>query len=91
MSRLATASNEITGAWTSLGRPTLALGYAIVHQTKQLRTTKIKRIKHIQKPKRAAGIEGQVATLLESHTWQIDTIETTEMKRARKKWKKKNS
>ena len=52
------------------GRPTLALGSALVHQTKQQRTTKIKQIKHKQKAKRAAGIEGQVATMLKSHTRQ---------------------
>ena len=47
--------------------------------------TKIKRIKHKQKAKLAAGIEGQVATMLESHARQIGTIDTTTMKRARKK------
>ena len=47
------------------GRPTLALASALVHQTKQLRTTKTKRIKHKREAKRAAGIEGQVASVLE--------------------------
>ena len=47
------------------GRPTLALASALVHQTKQLRTTKTKRIKHKQEAKRAAGIEGQMASMLE--------------------------
>ena len=41
---------------------------------------------HKQKAKRAAGIEGQVATMLKSHTRQTDTIGTTAIKRA---WKKK--
>ena len=67
------------------GRPTLALGSALVHQTKQLRTTNTKRIKHNQIAKREAGIEGQVATMLKSHTRQIDTTDTTAMKRGRKK------
>ena len=53
------------------GRPILALGFALVHQTKQLLTTK--RIKQKQKAKQAAGIEGQVATMLESHTRETDT------------------
>ena len=42
------------------GRPTLALASALVHQTKQLRTTKTKRIKHKQEAKRAAGMEEQL-------------------------------
>ena len=37
----------------------------MVHQTKQLRTTKTKRIKHKREAKRAAGIEGQMASMLE--------------------------
>ena len=61
------------------GRPTLTLGSALVHQTKQLQTTKTKRIKHKQKAKRAAVVEGQVATMLKSHTRQIDTIDITGM------------
>ena len=44
-----------------------------------------KRIKHKRKAKRAAGIEVQVASMLESHTRKIDTIDTTIIKRARKK------
>ena len=60
----------------------------MVHQTKQIRTTKTKRIKHKQKAKRAAGIEGQVATMLKSHTGQIDTTDTTTMKQAREKSRK---
>ena len=67
------------------GRTTLALGYALVHQTKQLRTTKSKQIKQKQKAKRTAGIEAQMATMLKSHTRQINTQDTTAMKRARKK------
>ena len=55
---------------------------------KQLRTSKTKRIKRKQKAKRAAGIEGQVTTMLESRTRQIDTIDTKAMKRARKNKKK---
>ena len=58
----------------------------LVHQTKQLQT---KQIKHIRKTKRAALIEGQVATMLESHTRQIGTIDTTAVKRGREKMKKK--
>ena len=87
---LRTASNAITRGRLGLelvcGRPTLALGSALVYQTKQLWTTKKKpkRIKHKQKAKRAAGIEGQVATMLISHTVQIDTTDITAMKRARK-------
>ena len=45
------------------GRPTLALVSALVHQTKQLQTTKPNRIKHKQKAKRAAGVERQVAKI----------------------------
>ena len=66
------------------GRPTLALDSAFVHQTKKLQTTKTKRIKYKRNAKRAASIEGQVATMLESYTRQIDTIDTT-IKRMRKK------
>ena len=47
------------------GRPTLALASALVLQTKQLRTTKTKQIKHKREAKRAAGIEGQVGSMLE--------------------------
>ena len=43
-----------------------------------------KRIKHKRKAKRAAGIEGQVATMLELHTRQVDTVDTIAIKRARK-------
>ena len=57
------------------GRPTLVLGSVLVQQTKQLWTTK--QIKHKRKAKRAAGIEGQVATMLKSRTKQIGTIDTT--------------
>ena len=42
-----------------------------------------------QKAKRAAGIEGQVARMLKSHTRHIDTIDTTAKKRAKKNMKKK--
>ena len=57
---------KITGGLELVcGRPTLALASALVHQTKQLRTTKTKRIKHKREAKRAAGIEGQVASMLE--------------------------
>ena len=72
------------GPETARGRPTLAPGSAPAQQTKQLRTTLRKRIKYKRKAKRAAGIEGQVATMLESHTRQMDTIDKTTMKRARK-------
>ena len=63
------------------GRPTLALASVLVHQIQKLRTKKTKRIKHIRKAKWAAGIGGQVATMLELHTRQVDT---TTIKRARK-------
>ena len=67
MSRFGTASNEITaGLKLVCGRPTLALCSVLVHQTKQSRTTETKRIKHKQKAKRAAGVEGQMDTVLES-------------------------
>ena len=46
------------------GRPNLALASALVHQTKQLRTTKTKRIKQKREAKRAAGIEGHVCFIL---------------------------
>ena len=70
--------------WLKLvcGRPTLTLDSDLVHQPKQ--TTKTKRIKQ-KKKKQAAGIEGQVATMLEFYTRQKDTINTTTIKRSRKK------
>ena len=71
------------------GPPTIALDSSLVHQTKQPQITKAKGIKHKQKAKRAADIEGQVTTMLESYTRQLDTIETTTIKRTRKKMKKK--
>ena len=90
-SRLGTASNKITkGLGLVRDRPTLALGSASVHQTKQLRTTKTKRIKHKQKAKQAAGNEGQMGTMLESHTRQTDRIDITSLKRAREKCKNDN-
>ena len=61
-------------------RPTLALASALVHQTKQIRTTKTKRIKNKQRAKQAAGIEGQVG-LNAKITYKTDTTTT---KRARK-------
>ena len=80
--RLGTASNEITGKLELVcGRPTLALASVLVHQIQQLRTRKTKRIKHKRKANWAAGISGQVATMLELHTRQVDT---TAIKRARK-------
>ena len=69
------------GAKLVCGRPTLALSSVLVHQTKQLRTTK-------RKAKEAAGVEGQVATVLESHNRQIDTKDTIAIKRARQKEQK---
>ena len=63
------------------GRPTLALASVLVHEIQKLRTRKTKRIKYKQKAKRAAGIGGQVATMLELHTRQVDI---TTIKRARK-------
>ena len=52
--------------WLELvcGRPTLALASVFVHQTKQLRSTQTKRVQHRREAKRAAGIEGQVASML---------------------------
>ena len=86
-SRLGTTGKKITwGLELVCGRTTLSLVYALVHQTKQLRTTKTKRTKYKQKAKRTAGVEGQVATMQKSDTRQIDTAA---MKRARKKMKKK--
>ena len=68
------------------GRPTIALCSALVHQKKTATSSKTLGMKRKQKAKRAAGIEGQVATMmLESHTRQIDTLDTTTTKRARKK------
>ena len=99
-SRLGTASNEITaggGGWrgrglkSNCGRPTLALASALVHQTKQLQTTKTNRITQKRKAKPAAGIDGQVASMLELHTRQIDTIDTTAIKRAGQKRKKRKT
>ena len=76
---------KITGGLELVcGRPTLALASAPVHQIQQLRTRKTKRIKYKRKAKRAAGIKGQVATMLELHTIQVDTVDTTTIKRARK-------
>ena len=46
-------------------------------------------MKHLQKAKRAAGIKGQVATMLESHTSKTDTTDATTMKEPGKKLKKK--
>ena len=89
-SRLGTASNKNYwggggggggGLELVCGRPTLALASVLVHQTQQLRTRKTKRIKHKRIAKWAAGIGGQVATMLELHTRQVDT---TAIKRARK-------
>ena len=53
------------------GRPTLALSSALVHQKKKLRTTKTERIKTQTRRKAGNWIEGQVATMLESHAIQI--------------------
>ena len=78
---------KITGGLELVcGRPTLALASALVHQIQQLRTRKTKRIKHKRKAKWAAGIGGQVATMLELHTRQVDT---TAIKRARKNEKER--
>ena len=78
---------KITGALELVcGRPTLALASVLFHQIQQLRTRKTKRIKQ-RKAKRAAGIEGQVATMLELHTKQVDTVDATAIKRARKNGK----
>ena len=79
---------KITGGLEPVcGRPTLALASALVHPVQQLGTRKTKQIRHKRKAKWAAGIGGQVATMLELHTRQIDT---TTIKRARKKTKKSN-
>ena len=45
---------------------------------------KTKQIKHKRQAKRAAGIEGQMAKMIESHTEQINTTDTAEMKGAKK-------
>ena len=51
-SRLGTASNKINGRLELVcGRPTIALGSALVHQTKQLRTIKTKTYKTQTKSK----------------------------------------
>ena len=55
----------------------------MVHQIQQLRTRKTKRIKQ-KKAKREAGIEEQVATMLELHRRQVYTVHATAIKRARK-------
>ena len=56
------------------GRSTFDLGSVLVQQAKQLRATKTK---HERKAKRTPGIEGQVATMLESHQEKIVTTDTT--------------
>ena len=61
--------------------PNLVLASALIQQTKQPRTTKPKR-RHKQKAKRAAGTEGHVATMLESHSRETNTTDTATMKRA---------
>ena len=77
---------KITGGLELVcGRPTLALPSALVHQIQQLGTRKTKRIKHKRKAKWAAGIGGQVATMLELHTRQGDS---TAIERDRKKRKR---
>ena len=50
-----------------------------------LKQVRQKRIKHKRFATRAAGIEGQVATMLQSYTRQIDTIETTAYNEPEKK------
>ena len=65
-------------------RPCFCLGSPDTRTT----NSKTKRIKHKRKAKRAAGIEGQVATMLELHTIQVDTVDTTTIKRARKNEKR---
>ena len=76
---------KITGGLELVcGRPTLARASVLVYQIQHIRTRKLKRIKHKRKAKRAAGIEGQVATMLELHTRQADTVDITALKRARK-------
>ena len=73
---------KITGGLELVyGRPTLALASVLVPQIQKLRTRKTKRIQHKRKAKWAAGIGGQVASMLELHTRQVDT---TRIKRARK-------
>ena len=73
---------KITGGLELVcGRPTLALSSALVLQIKHLQTTKTKTQ---TKSKAGSWIEGQVATMLKLHTRQIDTTDTTTMKRAKK-------
>ena len=66
------------------GRPTFTFCFCTPDKTTT--NNKKKRIKHKQKAKRAAGIEGHVATMLESYTKQTDT---TTIRRKRKKIMKK--
>ena len=64
------------------GQQILALASAIVYQ--QLRTTKTKRLKHKQKAKRAVvGVRGQVASMLELYTRQIETRTSSEKQEER--------
>ena len=75
-SRLGTASNKITGgggARTSLRSTNPRPCFCFGSPDKTTTNSKTKQIKHKRKAKRAAGIEGQVATMLETHTRQIDT------------------
>ena len=60
------------------GRPALALGSALDYHTKQLGTTKTKRIKQKRKVNQAAGIEGQVVTMLKLHKHNRHTCNSNE-------------
>ena len=73
------------------GRPTLALTSALVTRPNNYEQHKQYEKNKKKKAKRAAGIEGQVATLRESLTTQIDTLDTAAMKRARKDVKEKTT
>ena len=96
-SRLGTASNQLKitwrwgGAYTSLRSTSPGPWFCFGSLDKTTTHNKNKTNKpHKQKAKRAAGIEGQVATMLETHTRQIDTRDAKAMKRAKKNDKNNN-
>ena len=72
---------KITGGLELVcGRPTLALSAAFGSPDK---TSTNNKNKTQTKSKAGSWIEGQVATILKIHTRQIDTTNTTTMKRAK--------
>ena len=87
------ASNKIAGGIEPVcSRLTLALASALVYQTKAT-TNNINKTnkKHKQQAKLVAGIEGQVATILEPHTRKKGTIDTAAIKRAKTKNEKRTT